>query len=153
MSNNEEKAESLARNGLLNPKAQAVKDELFEQYDFFDGRDMLQVKYEMVRRVQKDGWTITQASKTYGFSRPAFYEIQQELAQGGLPALIPKRRGPKSPHKLSEKIMRFVEEALTRNRELKAPKLAIMIADHFGITVHPRSIERALIKKKSLDEQ
>ncbi|MBT4287469.1 MAG: hypothetical protein HOD92_09020 [Deltaproteobacteria bacterium] len=69
------KTELLAKYGLLNPRSEAVRDELFERYEFFDARDLLQAKYEMVRRVQKDGWTVTQAAKTYGFSRPAYYEV------------------------------------------------------------------------------
>lgn len=147
-SNEDPKAESLAKHGLLNPRSQAIKDELFEQYAFFDARDLLQVKYEMVRRVQKDGWTVTQAAKVYGFSRPAFYEVQQELKKSGLQGLIPKRRGPKSAHKLSNEVMAYIDEALSKNKNLKVPALATLIADRFNLTVHPRSIERALEKEK-----
>jgi transposase len=142
------KTELLAKYGLLNPRSAAVRDELFERYEFFDARDLLQAKYEMVRRVQKDGWTVTQAAKTYGFSRPAYYEVQQELKKSGLPGLIPKRRGPKSPHKLSDEVMNFIEQALGKDQNLKASVLATMIADHFHLTVHPRSVERALAKEK-----
>lgn len=147
-SNDDPKAESLAKCGLLNPRSQSVKDELFEQFEFFDARDLLQTKYEMVRRVENDGWTVTQAAKTYGFSRPAFYEVQQELKKNGLPGLIPKRRGPKSPHKLSDEVMSFIDNALSKDKSLKAPTLATMIADHFILTIHPRSIEKALAKGK-----
>jgi len=147
-SNDDQKAESLANCGLLNPRSQTVKDELFERFEFFDARDLLQAKYEMVRRVQKDGWTVTQAAKTYGFSRPGFYEVQQELKKSGLPGLIPKRRGPKSPHKLSDEVMMFIEKALNKDKNLKVPTLATMIADRFNFTVHPRSVERALAKEK-----
>ena len=139
-SNDDPKAES--------PRSQTIKDELFEQYEFFDARDLLQVKYEMVRRVQKDGWTVTQAAKAYGFSRPAFYEVQQELKKSGLRGLIPKRRGPKSAHKLSDEVMAYIDEALSKDQNLKVPMLATLIADHFNLTVHPRSIERALVKEK-----
>jgi transposase len=147
-SKDDTKAESLAKCGLLNPRSQIVKDDLFEQYEFFDARDLIQAKYEMVRRVQIDGWTVTQAAKTYGFSRPAFYEVRQELKKRGLPGLIPKRRGPKSPHKLSDEVMRFIEQALAKDKNLKIPALAAMIADHFHLTVHPRSVERALAREK-----
>lgn len=146
--NENTKAKSLAKCGLLNPRSEAIRDELFERYEFFDARDLLQAKYEMVRRVQKDGWTVTQAAQTYGFSRPAFYEVQEELKKNGLPGLIPKRRGPKSAHKLSEEVMIFIEQALIKEKSLKASELTTMIADHFHLTVHPRSVERALAKEK-----
>jgi len=152
-SNDDPKAESLAKYGLLNPRSQSVKDELFEQFEFFDARDLLQAKYEMVRRVENDGWTVTQAAKTYGFSRPAFYEVQRELKKNGLPGLIPKRRGPKSPHKLSDEVMLFIDSALTKDKSLKAPTLATMIADHFSLAIHPRSIEKALAKEKKKTSQ
>ncbi|MBT4288628.1 MAG: helix-turn-helix domain-containing protein, partial [Deltaproteobacteria bacterium] len=46
-SKDDTKAESLAKCGLLNPRSQIVKDDLFEQYEFFDARDLIQAKYEM----------------------------------------------------------------------------------------------------------
>jgi predicted DNA-binding protein (UPF0251 family) len=46
---------------------------LFESNDFFDTRDLLQAKYEMLRRVDIDGWSFTQAAQALGVSRPVFY--------------------------------------------------------------------------------
>jgi hypothetical protein len=37
----------------LNPSPERVTDELFQE--FFDPRDLVQVKYEMLRRVQTEG--------------------------------------------------------------------------------------------------
>lgn len=152
-SNDDSKAELLARNGLLNRRSQSIEDELFERYVFFDSRDLLQVKYEMVRRVQQDGWTVTRAAKAYGFSRPAFYEVQNELEQGGLPALMPKRRGPKAPHKLSLEIIKFMEQIRTTDKSVKSSDLANLVADRFSIVVHPRSIERALAREKKRPDE
>ena len=36
----------------------------------------MQVKYEMLRRVREDGQRVSEASATFGFSRPSFYEAQ-----------------------------------------------------------------------------
>src|SRR3546814_3354437 len=49
------KETALAETRTLNPRPQAVCDEQFASSEFFDARDLVQVKYEMVRRVQVDG--------------------------------------------------------------------------------------------------
>ena len=48
------KLQSLRQQGALNPRPQQVTDELFTGSDFFDARDLVQVKYEMLRRVSQN---------------------------------------------------------------------------------------------------
>ena len=55
---------------------------------FFDPEDLVQVKYEMLRRVREDGQAVTQASAAFGFSRPSFYEAQVAFERAGLPGLV-----------------------------------------------------------------
>jgi len=148
MDNNESKVEKLKEHGVLNPRPQQVKDELFQKYDFFDPQDLLQVKYEMVRRVQKDGWAVWKASRSFGFSRPSYYEAQNSFNKKGLPGLIPRQRGPKAAHKLSDEVMKFIEQAIAKDNKLRAPKIASLVEKHFDLSVHPRSIERALARRK-----
>ena len=109
MNNSGSKIKKLKEQGILNPNAEKVKDALFEKYDFFNPQDLLQVKYEMLRRVQKDGWTVLKASQQFGFSRPSFYKTQNDFSTKGLPGLIPRQKGPKEAHKLSGDVMEFVE--------------------------------------------
>ena len=146
--NNDPKVEALREHGVLNPKAEMVRDELFQKYDFFDRRDLLQVKYEMLRRVKKDRWTVTETSKTFGLSRPSFYDAQNAFNKKGLSGLVPAKRGPKKAHKLSGDVMIYVEEAIAEDRRLRAGDIASLIEKRFGFKVHPRSIERALEKRK-----
>ena len=146
--NEDSKVKKLEEKGGLNPKPQNVKDELFQEYDFFDPRDLFQVKYEMVRRVQKDRWNVAQASKTFGFSRKSFYEIQNVIERKGLAGLIPRKRGPRSAHKLTDDVMKFVEQAIRKDDTLRAPQIVSLIKERFGFKVHPRSIERALERRK-----
>jgi transposase len=146
--NEDSKVKKLKEKGGLNPKPQNVKDELFQDYDFFDPRDLFQVKYEMVRRVQKDRWNVAKASKTFGFSRKSFYEIQNVIQRKGLAGLIPRKRGPISAHKLTGDVMKFIEQAVREDDTLRAPQMVSLIEEHFGFKVHPRSIERALERRK-----
>jgi transposase len=139
----------LEQHGALNPRPEGVLDELFSRSDFFDPRDLIQVKYEMLRRVRKDSLPVTQASAAFGFSRPAFYQIQQAYAQGGLPGLLPQKRGPRRAHKLNEDVVSFIGQARSEDPSLNIKDMTRLVRDRFGIVVHPRSIERSLKRKKN----
>lgn len=137
------KADALRQRGSLNPRPQAVRDPLFAGGEFFDPRDLVQVKYEMVRRVRVDGQAVSHSAQVFGFSRPAFYHAQSALADGGLPALVPKKPGPRRAHKLSVEVMEFLTQSLSDEPALRARELAERVRARFGRAVHPRSIERA----------
>ena len=142
------KRQTLKANATLNPHPEQIRDDLFLTDAFFDPCDLLQVKYEMLRRVQNDGYSVTEAAAVFGFSRPAFYQAQSAFQQSGLAGLIPQKRGPKGAHKLSPPIMGFIQGALEEQPRLPAHELAQRVEQHFGLVVHPRSIERALVRKK-----
>ena len=67
----------------LNPRPEAVSDERFSSSEFLDARDLVQVKYEMVRRVRVDGEAVSRAAEAFGFSRPSFYEAAAALERAG----------------------------------------------------------------------
>jgi transposase len=148
VNNSDSKIKKLKEQGVLNPKAEKVKDELFQKYDFFDPQDLLQVKYEMLRRVQKDGSTVLNASQKFGFSRPSFYKAQNDFITNGLPGLIPRQKGPKQAHKLSGDVMEFVAQAIDKDNKLKAAKIVSLLEKRFNLKVHPRSVERAIARRK-----
>ena len=138
------KAQALRQRGSFNRRSQRVKDPLFLSGGFFDARDLIQVKYEMVRRVRVEKLAISRAAATFGFSRPAYYQTQGALDRDGLTGLLPRKRGPRHGHKLTDEVVRFLREALSRDSSLRAAELCAMVAQKFGISVHPRSLERVL---------
>jgi transposase len=142
------KRQALRQTGTLNPRADRVTDELFTDGDFFDPNDLLQVKYEMLRRVRSDDFTVRQAAQLFGFSRPSFYQAQETFTRGGLGALVPQKRGPRRAHKLSQKIMAFIERTIAADPEAN---LVAAVQEKFGLSVHRRSIERALARAKKND--
>jgi transposase len=142
------KRKKLAASGTLNPTPDTVRDHLFQSYAFFDPDDALQVKYEMLRRVERDGDSVSQAAKDFGFSRRHFYALQHQFAAQGFPGLVPKKRGPKGAHKLTDAIVDFLDKAREDTPCPKAAELARRVHEHFGLSVHPRSIEKALARKK-----
>ena len=142
------KLKTLRANGTLNPHPGKVTDALFHNDDFFDPSDLLQVKYEMLRRVDVEGWSVTQAAGVFGLSRPAFYHARAAFCRDGLAGLIPKKRGPKDAFKLSAEVIAYVQALLLDNPDLMSKQLIHHIAHQFGVVVHPRSIERALARQE-----
>ncbi len=138
------KAQSLRQQGCLHPHPEQVTDELFAASEFFDPRDLLQVKYEMLRRVLVDGHSVSQSAAGFGLSRPSYYQAQKAYESGGLPALLPKKPGPRRAHKLSEEVLEVLRAALATEPALSSQALAQLVEERFGLSVHRRSIERAL---------
>jgi transposase len=142
------KREALAKDGALNPHPEAIRDALFIGNPFFDAKDLVQVRYEMVRRHRVDGVAISEASTDFGVSRPTFYKALRALQKAGLPGLLPSPRGPKGGHKISAEVVAFLGDLRAANPELTTSRCLKEIERHFGITVHRRSLERALARKK-----
>jgi transposase len=140
------KLEALRQFGTLNTRPGDVTDELFAKDSFFDPRDLVQVKYEMLRRVQAEGRSVTDAATAFGFSRPSFYQAQSAFGQSGLAGLVPHKRGPKRAHKLTEDVLSFLRDTRQKDPSVRLGELARLIHQRFGTTVHPRSIERALLR-------
>ena len=142
------KEAALARDGALNPHPQTVHDRLFNENPFFDPKDLVQVRYEMVRRHQVDSLPISDVAKAFGVSRPTFYKAQSALADQGLAGLVPQQRGPKDGHKISAEVLAFVDDLKAASPELALPQCISAIAARFGVSVHRRSLERAMTRKK-----
>jgi transposase len=145
------KQRALQESGTANPHAQDVQDPAFVDSDFFDPRDLTQVKYEMLRRVRTEGQSIAKATAMFGLSRPTFYKVQSDFNRSGLVGLLPAKRGPHGPHKITSEVARFIEQAAASGEDLDEQRLAERIAQRFGIAVHRRTVKRALarLKKKA----
>lgn len=142
------KHERLRRLGLVNHAAERVHAPWFQTGDFFDAHDLIQAKYEMLRHVRVDGASKVEAAALFGMSRPAFYQAEAAYEREGLAGLLPRQRGPKGAHKLTAEVMAFIEQRVQSDGVIHARSLAQEIAAGMGLSVHPRSIERALARKK-----
>ncbi len=145
---NDSKADALREQGCLHPHPEKVTDEAFVASEFFDPRDLVQVKYEMLRRVRVDGLPVSHSAAGFGLSRPTYYQARAAFEAGGLAALLPKKPGPRRAHKLSEEVVAALEEALAERPELGLQDLVHLVQERFGVSVHRRSIERALARQK-----
>jgi transposase len=139
---NDPKEKALRDCGALN--THPVADGLFRDSDFFDSRDLVQVKYEMLRRVHKEGESVSRAAASFGFSRPSFYKSFGAFEREGVMGLLPRKRGPRQRHKLTAEVLAFVEGFLTGEHPMGIPAVLDEVEKHFGIRVHRRSLEGAL---------
>ncbi len=140
------KTQRLRRSGTLNPNPERVSDPLFADSEFFDPRDLLQVRYEMVRRTEEA--SLREAAERFGASVPTCVRANRAFREGGLEALIPQRRGPRGAHKITAEIIAFVEDYKTRHGPISSRRLAPLIAEHFGVTLHPRGLDKAIARAK-----
>ena len=60
------KTRALAASRTLNPRPEKVTDPAFAPGSFFDPADLVQVKYEMVRRSEIDGLPAATAAAAFG---------------------------------------------------------------------------------------
>jgi len=141
------KLDALLKEGTLNPAPEKVSDPKFRDSEFFDPHDAVQVKYEMLRCVLVDSASVTDAAVEYGVSRPTFYQAKTSFDQSGVAGLVPKKRGPRGPHKLHGEVLAFLEKHVEPGEPIRAHELAKLVRKEFDLDVHPRTIERALGKK------
>ena len=143
---NDPKLQALRTSHTLHPHPEKVRHPLFVAGGFFDARDLLQVKYEALRAIQADGQTLSRVARDFGLSRPTVYEAKSLLDRQGLDGLVPGKVGPKNAHKFTAEVLDFLKATRTQEPAISAQELARRIQQRFRITVHPRSIERALVR-------
>ncbi len=147
---NRTKTEALRKEGTLNPAPEAVRDPKFKENEFFDPHDIVQVKYEMLRRVSVENSAVSAAAEEYGVSRPTYYQTKASFEKAGVAGLAPQKRGPRGPHKLRGEALAFIRQQLVAGEPVRARDLAGLVWQKFGLNVHPRTIERAAAGKKTL---
>lgn len=142
------KAAALRAAGALHPHPEAIQDEAFARQEFFDRRDRVQVKYEMLRRHRVDGRPVTDVATVFGVSRQAFYTTQAAFTADGIPGLLPRPRGPQRAHKCTDAILDFVARWRAGQEPAAGATAAEAVQRRFGVRVHPRSLLRALGRRE-----
>jgi transposase len=140
----DEKRALLRQSHTLHPHPEQVRDPLFTSGSpFFDPRDLVQVKYELLRRVRVDGYAVSEATALFALSRPTFYAAQAAWELAGINGLLPAPTGPRHAYKLTDEI---VTELQPLAKAMSSTQLAGWLQEQHGLSVHPRSIERALVR-------
>ena len=140
------KDEILKKNWCFNNNHENVTAGIFDSAPFFDKKDIVQVKYEMVRAANREEGSITEIADAYGFSRKSYYQISEAFKTGGLCGILPKKTGPKGAFKLDEEATTFIDAFLANNKGAKAKEISEALETERGIKVHPRTVYRHLKK-------
>jgi transposase len=138
------KLQALRRNGTFNQRADRVDHPLFAQSDFFDARDLVQLKYEALRALEKEDESLAQAAADFGLSRPTIYQAKARFQAHGMEGLLPGKRGPKHPHKLTAEVSQHLREWLAKEPGLSAAELTRRLRQRFKVKLHRRTIEKAM---------
>jgi transposase len=141
------KRQALQASGTFNSRHGRVRHPLFHGSDFFDPQDLLQLKYESLRALQKEQYSIARAASEFGLSRPTLYQAQAHFTAQGLEGLLPGKRGPRQAHKLTAQVRQYLEQERAAHPELSARQLAARVRQRFRVKVHPRTLEKALKPK------
>jgi transposase len=140
------KTDALIEEGTFNPAPNKVRNPKFRTGEFFDPRDVVQVKYELLRRVSIDKVSVTEASGEYGVSRPTYYQAKADFNMAGIAGLVPAKPGPRGPSKIDDDVLAFLRARVVMGEPLRARKLAKLVSDKLDIELHPRTIERVFKK-------
>lgn len=140
------KDQRLRARGVRNPHPERVSDDLFQTTTFFDPRDLLQVRYEMLRRHRHENLPVAQTVRRFGVSRPTFYHLADTYNRDGAAGLIPRKRGPKGATRCTPPIIQFVQQRRADSPDLSWEDLLHEVTDRFGVSLHRRSIERGLAR-------
>ena len=142
------KIQRLSETRTLNPDPESVTDPLFANSSFFDPKDLLQVRYEMVRSHIKET-TLKETAARYGMSVATCVRLKRTYREGGLHALIPGRRGPRGPRKITPEMLDFAKEYLEHHGDTSIRTLAKLVSEQFEVSIHFSALHRALAKKNS----
>ena len=140
------KDDNLKKNGCFNGNHNNVTAGVFDELPFFDKKDIVQVKYEMIRAASNNEGSVTEIADSFGFSRKSFYQIREAFRAGGLFSLVPKKTGPKGASKLKPEALEFIEKYISMHEHAKVKEVSAALESEMGIKVHSRTIYRHIKK-------
>ena len=88
-------------------------------------------------------WLLPSASA----AAQAFY-LADRAFEDRPPGLVPRPRGPKRNHKCTDEVLDFAEQWQTREGAKEEVSLVEAVRSRFGLTINPRSLDRALARRK-----
>jgi len=144
---------NMKRNGSFNKNYANVSASIFEASPFFDKRDIVQVKYEMVRAASRGEGSIYEIAAAHGFSRKSYYQTSKAFESGGLCALVPKKTGPKGPTKINCEITAYIEGYYAEHPKAGVNEISEALKEEKGVKVHPRTIYRHVKKNQPTIKQ
>ena len=143
-----DKEERLKSTHTFNPNYDKINDPTFASSDVLDTRDLLQVRYEMVRSVRIDKDSPKDVASRFGVSEATLRRHIRDLRDGGMIALVPDIRGPKGQHSLNDEEIQYIESYLVKHPDASGGQVHSALVQEKQSEVSKRTIERYLASKK-----
>ena len=132
----------LRQTRCLHLSPEKVLDERFQQEGgFFDSKDIVQVKYELLRACEVEGSDVASACTRFGFSRTTYYKVNDAFIQGGIPSLVGRPRGRPQPIKLNETILGYLIAEKAKNPKLTASETVTDVLTQYDVQISVRMIQ------------
>ena len=147
------KQEVLMRNGTYNRNYAKVTETRFVDDDFYDPRDLAQVKYEMLRAARESQRSVEEITSSFGFSRAGFYKIKKSFEEEGVSAFASNKTGPRGAWKLTEEIRRFADGYLSDHPDASSEEIADALKAERGLEISKRTVERYRSRKQQCDRK
>lgn len=141
------KEEKLRSSNTYNSKSSRVNAPCFADNEMMDPHDLLQVRYEMVRAIELDNKSIKDTCSEFGVSASTARRYVRDLKEGGLIALVPEKKGPAGPTRLSKEAAEFIDNYLKEFPKASGGKVHRALETKLHTGVSKRTVERYLLKK------
>lgn len=125
---------------------QGFADDELAQRGFLDPTDLVQVKYEMIRRHQVDGCSVTEVAAEFGVSRQTFYKIERAFEARGILGLLPSKSGPRSGWKCTPELLDFLVRRRSERPGAEIADLRDEVEQRFQVKLHPNTVRYAIAK-------
>ena len=110
---------ALRQQGCLNPHPERVSDELFQTRECFDPRDLIQVKYKMLRRVETDSLPVKPIRCRLRLLPVLLLPGAGQLPTGRPAGANAPEAGPKRAHKLTAAVLTFIRQLRQEDPSLR----------------------------------
>ena len=143
-----DKVEHLRATHTYNEQHDKVTDELFANSELFDPRDLLQVRYEIVRAVGR-GESPEKVAARFGVSGMTARRYAGRMGEGGLSALLPARKGPGGPRALGAAGEEFVDAYVEGHPGASGREVHEALEAALAPGVSQRTVERRIALTKA----
>lgn len=142
-----DKVELLKASRTYNFGYDRVTDDVFADSQLLDPRDLLQVRYEIVRAVD-NGESPERVAPRFGVSGMTARRCVERLAGGGILALVPERSGPRGPRALGAEAEAFVDAFALAHPLASGREVHEALEAALAPGVSQRTVERRLALKR-----
>jgi len=141
------KLQALRQGGTLNPAPEKVRHPLFASPSFSTPTICFRLNTSCCAPSSRRAFAGRSRRGVWPFAAHV-YEAQAHFKAKGLEGLLPEEARPKHPHKVDAEVMKVVQRWQAEESALDAVELAARVKQRWGITVHPRTVEKALADRQ-----